>query len=631
MENASNISYQSSSDTMNYKALTISCPHCDQHYSEETLKIATFLYGAFFLEGKETAYIGITCPSCLKTIYKKNEVQNINVTLINLSSPIDLGDSQLDPDLRYFSSTRTFHKKIPEIEMFDIHPYGFYTTPNFSEEELLGLLKHQEENPDLAEEYLCSFISGGPPNMGYFCLVLWFNPEEIDRLVKIENEDRIKIFPRYYYKCSLIEEVNKFCWENYLYERNLIDSMRNFEECKENFTKNLKFAGFNSDKVEELCEINLGAELATMNYYIEQFRDKKAENFSIFSKFFEIIVSDPNPWNLPFSHYDSLKDFWKTKFPFLGKTISESFPNLILAEFEKKLDPNAHKKMVDEIKPKLTKGYVQDFLSKNYLSFIKDYVDLTQTPFFSYADLWELKEKYLNSLYNHVKKEGIHESKYVFYPEGESWRITYNGKTTGGYTGTGFKYLYYLISNQFKSFGHDDLDLLDGVEVREMKKYFEFEKDPEDDSDPLVAVGSGSRTRAGSKPKKADYEKPEFHHRDMISRSSIQKLKIYREKLNQELDEAEDENDLPRIEKIKEELDVFNSQFYKYFKKGGGIKKFKGDSKKVRDKINVSIRRALDRVQKNDYNAWQHIETSLDRDKGMLSYRPDTDIDWFTG
>jgi hypothetical protein len=102
---------------------------------------------------------------------------------------------------------------------------------------------------------------------------------------------------------------------------------------------------------------------------------------------------------MPLSDCYSHKDFWKTKFPFRGKKVPESFSSFEPSEFEKKSGIKTHQKMVDEIVPKLSKGYVQEFLSENHINFIKDYVDLTQTPFFSYADLWELKEKYLKLLY----------------------------------------------------------------------------------------------------------------------------------------------------------------------------------------------------------------------------------------
>jgi hypothetical protein len=636
MENASNISYQLSSDTMNCKSLTISCPHCDQHYSEESIKIATFLYGAFFLADKETAYVGITCPSCLKTIYKKDSVQKINVTLNNLSSFIDLGNSQLDPNLRYFSSTRTSHEKIPEIEMFDIPQYEILTGPDFYDNELEAFLEFQIDNPKFEEEYLCSFISSGPRCMGYHCLVLWFKPDEIDRLVKIENEDSIKIFPRYYYKSSLIEEVNFLCWENYLYERDLIDAMRDYEERKEKLKKKLKFAGIDSNKIEELCISNLGITPAGLNNMLGQFREQKAKNFSFSSKFFEILASDSNPWEKPLSTHAEHKGLWKTKFPFQRKKVPESFSSFDSSDYEKKPEKNTHQKMVDEIEPNFSKSYVQIFLSENQINFIKEYVDLTETPFFSYADLWELKEKYLKLLYNHIKKEALHESQYVFCKEGGSWRVIYNGKNTGGYNGTGFKYLQFLVSNKFKGFSFYMLDDLDGIVIRDDDTSSSSMFEEEAETLLLVAAGSGSSNKGNEEARRRKLRRGRLDHRSMISPEQKETLENYRNDLIEEIEELKKTGNAQSLN-YAENLEKQLKQIDKYLKdtvtKGGAIKRFRSDSeyKKVKDKINIAIKRALENIKEHDEDAWQHFDNYLYSQHGEKCYRPDPDINWITG
>jgi len=44
------------------EALGTKCPHCEQEISEEGIHIAIYLYGIFFLVGKEAGYAGITWP-----------------------------------------------------------------------------------------------------------------------------------------------------------------------------------------------------------------------------------------------------------------------------------------------------------------------------------------------------------------------------------------------------------------------------------------------------------------------------------------------------------------------------------------------------------------------------------------
>ena len=41
---------------------------------------------------------------------------------------------------------------------------------------------------------------------------------EIESLLSVENECKIKIFPRYYFNLSFHEILERFCWEQYLVE-----------------------------------------------------------------------------------------------------------------------------------------------------------------------------------------------------------------------------------------------------------------------------------------------------------------------------------------------------------------------------------------------------------------------------
>ena len=104
------------------KILGNRCPHCGQEFSEEGLNIAVFLYGVFFLVGKEHGYAGITCPTCLNTICHHDSLENILRVKEILTGLIKLGDSEFDPNLRYFSSAEASPKNIPLIGDFHI-PY----------------------------------------------------------------------------------------------------------------------------------------------------------------------------------------------------------------------------------------------------------------------------------------------------------------------------------------------------------------------------------------------------------------------------------------------------------------------------------------------------------------------------
>ena len=81
-------------------------------------------------------------------------------------------------------------------------------------------MAYLEENPDLKENYFCSYIQDENYPSGTFSNIWWIssrvnNKDEdaIEKLIQLENIKGIKIFPRYYHHCALIEDVDRFCWK----------------------------------------------------------------------------------------------------------------------------------------------------------------------------------------------------------------------------------------------------------------------------------------------------------------------------------------------------------------------------------------------------------------------------------
>ena len=63
--------------------------------------------------------------------------------------------------------------------------------------------------------------------------------------------------------------------------------------------------------------------------------------------------------------------------------------------------------MLRDIKAVITKRYVYEFLFDNYMSFIKAYFKIAKRLDYSYALLWELKEKYLKRLHDKVMADNM--------------------------------------------------------------------------------------------------------------------------------------------------------------------------------------------------------------------------------
>ena len=76
-----------------------------------------------------------------------------------------------------------------------------------------GMFSYLEDTPSISEEYLCSYIPKWKPYVGCFFNVCWYREEQIFDLVKIENRERLRIFPRYISEGFTIDEIETFCWK----------------------------------------------------------------------------------------------------------------------------------------------------------------------------------------------------------------------------------------------------------------------------------------------------------------------------------------------------------------------------------------------------------------------------------
>jgi DNA-directed RNA polymerase subunit RPC12/RpoP len=403
------------------------CDQCDQEFWSDNFNIAAFLYGIFLLIGKEREYVGLTCPNCLSTILVKENSDLVNYTKQNLSSAEHempflfylARDKDDDPDysqgiipfcpkLRYHSSVRSDPMKIPAIKNFDI-PASFMPLTNDFENEF-ELTK--EEHSELQEKYLCPYLSSVELPIGPYVFLWWFRDDQVDDLVKIENDEKLRIFPRYIHKISEIENIERFCWD----------------------------------------------------YYLPDGSVSKTKT-SLPSDFVNILTATPLWSEVPFTKLSSYEFLWKTPHPFEGNGVPRSLIDVDPTQFQKPKKTFSFDEIASEVQGYLKKGYGLNFISENYKVFIKEYIELANKTIFSYALVWELKEDYLQRLNEHMYKEARSKARYAFYSEGPTWTIIFDGKTLRGLTHKGFKYIHYLVKNKVKYFAHIDLDPIDGVTV----------------------------------------------------------------------------------------------------------------------------------------------------------------------
>ena len=267
-----------------YNVINFKCRHCGQHFGDSSLKMAVFLYGVFFLTGKNSQYAGITCPKCLNSI-----LFDISGRLNEFFNTFNLFETPKGKtivcDLKYYSPISCLAYQNCLLDGFDTCSFRIslsdVTRDNFHGE----LSAFMSKNPSLEEEYFCSFIWGTSSPIGKLSSVYWYKNNEIKTLLSIENECKIKIFPRYHCNLSFYELLERFCWEQYL--------------------------------VEEFAEIT--GKMDVVRY---------EKDLTVTSKFFEILVSDYNFSRISDSGIELLNMINQIDTPFEGVGFTEDWSDI---------------------------------------------------------------------------------------------------------------------------------------------------------------------------------------------------------------------------------------------------------------------------------------------------------------
>jgi transcriptional regulator with PAS, ATPase and Fis domain/DNA-directed RNA polymerase subunit RPC12/RpoP len=336
--------------------LKYKCKHCGQEYWLATFKFAVFLYGVFFLLGKKSIYIGIVCPQCLKTILIESDkiiFDDIKETLS--SSKIYIGNTANPLYLQYHSSAYSFIRDNQILQDFDIVCFEDTGLDGCSKKDIedleAGMFSYLEDTSSISEEYLCSYIPKWKPYVGWFFNVCWYREEQIPDLVKIENRERLRIFPRYISEDFTIDKIESFCWKY---------------------------------KFQEM-------------FYQNQFnlRIDREEDFSITTDLMNILAN--SPW---FGLADG--SLFKTKKPFFEREVPKTLENYDINSFIAPQEGPSHYEMVRKVRSYFHKEYIQDLLSKMPDEFISEYIQSIQSIDFSDASVWYLREKYLKELYDSI-------------------------------------------------------------------------------------------------------------------------------------------------------------------------------------------------------------------------------------
>lgn len=533
------------------QAILFECDRCGKKISLESFDTAVALYGIFFLFGKDNGYFGTLCPKCKQTTLQKRDGPFIESLRERLLYGDGLSMMYIEPRFRYHSFPNYLDYHEERMPSF----IGNYQKPLNANS---GILEECEvdhlfidDSIEPLEKY-CSYFFGDQA-IGPMMDVWWFREEEIADVVNIENETGLKVFPRYMRYNDLYPAINTFCWEYYL----------------------------SQDLIEKL-DLPAWVEVKEKGLSPAQKEIKKDSDFS------NILIAEQS---------------------YLDNTSGDLNQNKQLAL----KNSTNHDEMIAEVKSGFGKGYGQDFFDKNYLDFIKTYIEIAQRVDFSFAAVWKLKMDYLDRLYKHIRREVLSKVQYAFFEEPPSWTIIFDGKPIRSLKGEGFRYMHYLVSRMGKETSVYDLKGFLGIPTEALPS---SDKNIGLDFSCDDAEGNVSNENPGSSGQ-AIGDKP--YLRDLYKRE--QDLSI-------ELQKAQDDNNLAEQERIRVEIEEITAVIHGLLRSDGQKQKFRDDNDRLKDNIGVSIKRAVQQLMKSNEKAGTHFKDAIRPYSNPLSYKPRNVIKW---
>jgi hypothetical protein len=604
----------------------IECEHCSSSYSYESVHSAILTYGAIFVTSNQYGYFGITCPNCLKTIIKRYEIGWINLIYQYYLYKIPLYISPC-PELMYFSSTKSSYDIYDSLDRFRIFSWDGDSIEAWEEFKI--------EHPDFFNSDCLYSYDNKNPIMGYKFCINWYKKDEFERLVEIENEDCMRIIPRYHYRDSSLEAVDEFCWSNYLVVHREENKMARADRSLMQLKSELKYEG--RPETESAEYESLSKYISFGQQHLEKVKAYVKSKGDIPHQFLKLLTSDIHDVRLTKfvlnysdlskitpSHvldsqteddYAIISILYREKHPFRGKgtpgNITSAQPN---PETERKI--HLYLEHSNNALNSQRSKALNDFLYDNYNNFISEYLLISRLPNFSYAEVWEIKCNYLKKLNEALAKGAEEDARFAFTRfKNRGCKITYDKKTTIHGKG-GFLYLWYLIRNKGKYVDYNDLYSL---KPRNIEK------------------GWGERNSVGSnKIEKFDDDKGESIITNKVSswlhslKSTPETRKLIKTKLK-ELRIAQSEEEDPSIwQQLEASIILCRNHLAENFTKNGKIRQEKDQYSKMSGTIGRAIQRELDELKEDNPTAHEHLRESIKRWDGNIAYLPKSDVKWIT-
>jgi hypothetical protein len=199
-------------------------------------------------------------------------------------------------------------------------------------------------------------------------------------------------------------------------------------------------------------------------------------------------------------------------------------------------------------------------------------------------------------------------SRNVFRLEGEYWTVTFEGRVARLKNSKGLHDIAYLLSHPAREIHAADLMGAHGTR------------------DPCRGGPSTARVRP-EQLAELGLSHVESWKEAVIDSRAREQYRSRIEDLQEELEEAEEANNLERASKAKAELDFLAAQLASAYGMGGQVRKTADPGERARRAVGQRIRRDLARIEKALPTLGNHLLQSI-RTGVFCSYRPDRRVEW---
>ena len=195
----------------------LQCDHCEQGSLILPAYRSVLRNGLILLSGQDDGYIGATCqnPDCRKTILKKETKKRIQQIRDKLFEEGEYGPGYVIPRIRYHSFPFSYGH---DEHGMPSYVKAYWKTLHEGTPKNLDGCEVSDPFIDNSEQMSGSYCSYflGDMAIGPAIYIFWLPEESIVEAVNFENENGIRVFPRYVLYDRVLEAVDTFCYEHFL-------------------------------------------------------------------------------------------------------------------------------------------------------------------------------------------------------------------------------------------------------------------------------------------------------------------------------------------------------------------------------------------------------------------------------